>query len=1615
MPVDLEELRRLIAENQAASGYPQPFDVERFRSELAQIDPIRSRSTSTFYGNYGGSPTQPQAPSGLTPEQRQAFAQAVANLPREEPPQEVLPPEDTSGFLGQALTNALKPFIAPQVAIAAGISPWTGGNVPEGQSKLGAGVERAGDALYRLLAAKSLGQEFSSQTLMFDPENRGGVQGAPSSDFIAEHPILASTLGTIADIGLPSIPVGKAAKLLSAGRKAAARALPESLPKVAARAGAEEIPKVAAQVPPTIERSPVVVAKPVPEVPVPKPEIPVVQEPMTPPAPVPDNPLAGITGKPVEALSKDELELARLQAKVKLLDAASERASKAPVGPPTPEELQKLATKKRGVVPEVQPAPAAAPTSSPWAGHPKYEELMAYAKKASPGKDPSTYEKAIVKFLQEQGERPLNEGVLRTAGEAGVQVQPPKQVGRRLRPASTPVPKPEVVPQVQETPLLAPKPEVPPQVTEVAPTKPARTATSPLHIAQGGQELQVGDDVFGRHLKGKFEVAELLDDGRVKLRNKKTGKMMQQPKLARNLELLESYEEVPRGIAETGGLVEEGVGKTTPEYFSKEGESLKVGDTVLHKALPGDYVIKRFTKDGRAYLQQLLPSGDPGRVLSVPKIPKHLSLAERTFSEPRQSLTSTLPKAQKKVTNILAPKEGPVKELYADAIEKGAPEKEAVASIINRLKSKFNLSGLEAEDLRRYPYDRPPLLDLYDKARMEGLTHEEAYARVKPTSGSAYSPPVPTEEVARPSRSAEFNKIVEKIDTQGEGPLTRAAEAVGKKVEGIKKIPSTLETHFIDRYTRIEKATEELSKGVELSIENHPYKLLRLLSGVGEKASAYLKKGKYLNYTLGKLETHESFDGILKPYIDRPNDVQDLRVYMVARRTADYASRGGTTGVDPEAALRVVSELETKNPLVKTTFAKLQAFRSRLLDYLESAEVINKETKEAILAANPNAAPLHRVFKETGEYLRGAGGVEGARRPLHEAVGSTRAIVDPLESIIKDTYHLMSVADRNRVMVTFYKAWSQAPEEVARKFARDPAVKGLSAEGAGTPEVISFMLKGKKKTLRVTPGLSEAFSVASDEPSADLLTKLLILPKRALQVGATLDPTFAFGSNLPRDIVTSFIQSKAGIKPVIDHVGAIADILKKGDLYQEWKAGGGGQSTFFELERKYLNKNLRSILTSKSLLEKAGSRILHPLQTLEDIGRFSEELSKFAEFKKGMQGKDITDLREVLEKAYRSRNITTDFSRKGVTGGKYNRIDAFFNATIQGNVNVVKSLREQPMRTSLRAASIITLPTIALYLVNRNNPHYQELPRWRKDLFFNIPIGENKWITIPKPFTYGILFGTIPERFMEYIDSKDKHAFDGLTKQLYSAGVPALLPNGLTALVELLSNRSFFTGRPIIPRNLTDVTPEKQVTTRSSFAAKTISSPINALVREYPELSQHLGVKGLSPIQVDHLIRSWTGGLGSYASRGIDTAASAVGLQKGQPERPTQDVPTILRKFVTTGGNQYKSVEEYFSLLDKAEEAHKTVLSLRKTGGGDNSEEREYRQDHKKDLVLYNVLHARQPVVYNILRQIHNIDQDRDMKADEKKNKIDDLNKRLLVISQGALRSAKLTEKRLGS
>ena len=267
---------------------------------------------------------------------------------------------------------------------------------------------------------------------------------------------------------------------------------------------------------------------------------------------------------------------------------------------------------------------------------------------------------------------------------------------------------------------------------------------------------------------------------------------------------------------------------------------------------------------------------------------------------------------------------------------------------------------------------------------------------------------------------------IEPAPTPKPTPVPGTPEAAQTTIlERISVGEPTLREHTLSKfYTAVKddlypiaKIEKAMSEGVPLVTAESPYRLARLVRGAAGKAEQFLEHSTF-DWATFK-DTGPGLRTILKPF---ENDLNGFRAYAVSRRAEELHTRGIETGV-PAAEARIVVEAGGK---YTEAFEQLQTYQGEMTRYMKDAGLISEKAFAAMLEANKDYVPFHRLF--TGESSGAAGGGLSTRNPLRAIKGSERVILDPLESMIKNTYLYTALAERNAVGAAFGKMVEANPE-----------------------------------------------------------------------------------------------------------------------------------------------------------------------------------------------------------------------------------------------------------------------------------------------------------------------------------------------------------------------------------------------------------------------------------------------------------------------------------------------------------------------------------------------------------------------------------------------------------
>ncbi len=670
----------------------------------------------------------------------------------------------------------------------------------------------------------------------------------------------------------------------------------------------------------------------------------------------------------------------------------------------------------------------------------------------------------------------------------------------------------------------------------------------------------------------------------------------------------------------------------------------------------------------------------------------------------------------------------------------------------------------------------------------------------------------------------------------------------------------------------------------------------------------------------------------------------------------------------------------------------LTKFNRFLLWKLKKAGIISSSLHDTLVTRYPNYVPLQRDFGEEAgfESFVRTGGIVNLANPLKKLKGSSRDVKDPLLQIISNVYAFEGLLGKQ-----------EAGQDIA-SMADNGQLAGLvdpiaESERTGLPGEYVFHVweNGKKKYYKTDQDIYTALVMSSKDAGTGgfaTLLKVLSIPVRVLRAGVTHGVGFIL-RNPMRDTVNAGMVGDHFTPIMTTLKGAFSILSKKDGWFEEFMKSGASQGV------AYLSPKTKAELARSIRMGTGKTRILNELKNppralwrlLGEMAQFTELATRVGQYRVSRErGADMG------KAAYEARDLL-NYQRGGRVSRAISKVNPFFNAQIQG---VAKGLRSMYHDGKVDAKSLargmlyITLPSMLVTLWNYGDDDrrkkYLSIPAWQRNLFWNIVVGEgdDAWILkLPKPFDLGLLFGSIPERAMDYLYADDKKAFDDLGKSVLDAVSPEWGPLFMTLPLELATNYSFFRGGNIVPMSQERLDPRLQY------------GPYTA------EWAKWAGERfGLSPRKLEYVVNNITGNLGKEVADLTDKVFRAMSGETRPAREWYQEVPGVSAFAVPA--KAMKRWEQTFrderDELDTILRSAKEVMETKGRKGLSRDERRALGAENAIKRV--NRYFTGKGGINELQREINKITVAKNLSSEEKRRRVDRLQKRIAQITERGLR-----------
>ena len=672
--------------------------------------------------------------------------------------------------------------------------------------------------------------------------------------------------------------------------------------------------------------------------------------------------------------------------------------------------------------------------------------------------------------------------------------------------------------------------------------------------------------------------------------------------------------------------------------------------------------------------------------------------------------------------------------------------------------------------------------------------------------------------------------------------------------------------------------------------------------------------------------------------------------------------------------------------------AEFQQYRDDVLAIAEQAGIINSENRA--MWRDEFYAPFYRVMDDDADRGRSGGNGLSRQEAYKKLKGGKQNLNDLMENTLMNFHHLLSASLKNQAAVQAIKNAEHVG--IARKV----------PEARRDTKTSTFVLvDGKKVFYEVDdPLVFESITTLADPGLNNTAVRVMGAFKRLFTNMTTATPQFII-ANTFRDLLQASATSPTSKN--------IAKNLKEGiQSYRDEKTraemlASGGSFSFghiYGMHADEVKESLQKTVAGAGLIS-SPSMIPSILRKMwdawGDVTDLSENASRAATYTQ-----NVDELGK-LRAAFEARDVM-DFSQHGAWPAVrlLVRIVPFLNARLQGLDKLYRSGLKPSILTAMgkgtdtdkQAAArfsmvtgALTLATMALYLVNADDDEYKKLEEWQKDTYWFIRIGENAFF-LPKPFEVGAI-ATVAERTLQQaMDDKatGKLFRERMWEMLMQTFAFNPTPQMFQPLIDVYSNKDAFTGRDIESAGM-----ERMSTgLRSRDTTTAPATALSAVSRVFGDES----AIAVSPVQADHLIKGYLGGVGATAAGWIDTMYRAATGQSS-PDKAWSEYQPIRRFYrdldVPVANTRYTTL--FFDGLKEANRVYADVMELQKLGRPEDAatlaaEKRNVLQMR----IALNAQQRRLTDINNRMKEVRRSDKD----GEWKRREIDLLNTQKAMITE---------------
>gem|GEM_PF-1306466 len=793
--------------------------------------------------------------------------------------------------------------------------------------------------------------------------------------------------------------------------------------------------------------------------------------------------------------------------------------------------------------------------------------------------------------------------------------------------------------------------------------------------------------------------------------------------------------------------------------------------------------------------------------------------------------------------------------------------------------------------------------------------------------------------------------------------------------------------------------------------ETSGYASARLATGLADVVHAVLHYGAP-QWKDGVIARKDGTRGLLEILGDiGAKDLNNWLGWLGGKRAQLLAAQGRENNLSPSDIAELLALGKGKEALFERVYREYAAANEAVLDVAQEAGLINPAQRKAWMT--DYYVPFYRM--EEGEVFA----APSARRGLSHQSAAIRALKggqlptqNLLSNILTAWTTRLDASLKNKALVEVVdnlKDSAYLSNETARFRLLDTSLGAAPTD----PAVIRISRAGRNEYYRVhDDSLLRAVKFVTQSASNDPVMRMGRAFKRLLTTGVTASPDFIL-KNFLRDAVHSWAISRDGFKLGVDSIKGLRGALKEDGAYRDlmfagasfqggYSLGGDADAAAQMIRRALAKKGLggkQSQAFMDSIVKSPQDLLKHAWEKYRGFGDKVENANRLAAYNAALKSG-----KSAKQAAFDAKDLM-DFSLRGNFQLAVTMTDLwpFLNARLQGLYKLGRAVKgENPGDKALIAREVaikgayIALFSLLLAGVNGDDERYKALKDYDKDNFWHFWFSQDQQepLRIPKPFEIGLMFGTTPERLLHAMTDNQTwgEAGGALRQAVIHTMALDLFPQFARPFTELYANRDSFFDVPI--ESMADAGKLKS----ARYDDRT--SALGKLLGQFTSS----GESGLSPKQIDHLVKGYAGTLGGYVLS-LSSLVAGGFSDVSRPAMTAGDVPLIgaIYKGDRVSPNRYR--EDFYDLLRQAQALQLTINAYRKEGRRDEAQK--LATDNKDLLARRKALSLANRQLGNVRERIKALYRDPKLSAAEKRQELNRLQRMQNELAQRAVRIEK--------